>query len=294
MSQRINRLDCKRLAANLGLLASAVLVCLSIAGDGLAFERRRAPAPGPARPTATRPFAPNFGRNASPASPGMAGPAQRPLDHAAEPQHPLAHGPGGPQGEAAAQHRVNEEHAIPGRPNQAERGEAGLARNPAGLARGPANGGFRNGALPGGLRNGGFPGAFRNGGFPAGFARNGLPHRPFPGETGFTGVPPRGETRFVSNEMVFHAPSNVSLQAVDAAARRLGLVAVSSQNLTLSGGTLYHFRIDNGRQVSDVVRELEGENNWCCSAELSLQPAVTWYAAGPGRRTKFERHNGIT
>ena len=43
-------------------------------------------------------------------------------------------------------------------------------------------------------------------------------------------------------------------------ARRLGLVAISSQNLTLSGGTLFHFRIDNGRQVSDVVHELEGEN----------------------------------
>ena len=43
-------------------------------------------------------------------------------------------------------------------------------------------------------------------------------------------------------------------------ARRLGLVAISSQNLTLSGGTLFQFRIDNGRKVSDVVRELEGEN----------------------------------
>jgi hypothetical protein len=85
-------------------------------------------------------------------------------------------------------------------------------------------------------------------------------HRPFPGEAGFTGIPPRGESRFVSNEVVLHAPSNVSAQAVDAAARRLGLVAVSSQNLTLSGGTLFHFRIDNGRQVSDVVRELEAEN----------------------------------
>jgi len=270
MSERIDRRSCKRLAANLGLVASAILVCLSIAGDGQAFERRRAPAPAPQRPAAARPFAPNFGRNANPASPGIAGPAQRPLEHAAEPQHPLAHGPGGPPGEAAAaQNRVNEEHTIPGRPNQAERGEGGFARNPAGLARGPANGGFRNGGLPGGFRNGGIPGgfrnggvpsAFRNGGFPAGFARNGLPHRPFPGETGFTGVPPRGETRFVSNEMVFHASSNVSQQAIDAAARRLGLVAVSSQNLTLSGGTLFHFRIDNGRQVSDVVRELEAEN----------------------------------
>jgi Subtilase family len=260
MSQHIDRLNCKRLAANLGLLAYTALFCLSIAGDGLAFERRRAPAPGPLRPAAAKPFAPNFGRNVSPVSPGIAGPAQRPLDHAAEPQHPLEHGPG-LRGEAAAQNRSNQEHAIPGRPSQPERGEAGLARNPAGAPRGlPGNGGFRNGGLPGGFRNGGVPGGFRNGGLPAGFARNGLPQRPFPGETGFTGVPPRGETRFVSNEMVFHASANVSAQAVDAAARRLGLVAVSSQNLTLSGGTLFHFRIDNGRQVSDVVRELEAEN----------------------------------
>jgi hypothetical protein len=35
---------------------------------------------------------------------------------------------------------------------------------------------------------------------------------------------------------------------------------VSSQNLTLSGGTLFHFRIENGRQVSDVAREFEAEN----------------------------------
>jgi hypothetical protein len=60
--------------------------------------------------------------------------------------------------------------------------------------------------------------------------------------------------------VVFHAPANVSALAVDATARRLGLVPVSSQNLTLSGGTLFHFRIDNGRQVSDVVRELKAEN----------------------------------
>jgi hypothetical protein len=94
------------------------------------------------------------------------------------------------------------------------------------------------------------------------FGRNArlVAHRPFPDEAGFTGIPPQGEIRFVSNEVVFHAPANVSAQAVDAAARRLGLVNVSSQNLTLSGGTLFHFRIDNGRQVSDVVRELEAEN----------------------------------
>lgn len=89
-------------------------------------------------------------------------------------------------------------------------------------------------------------------------ARNGLPHRPLPGEAGFTGVPPRGETRFVSNEMVVHVGSEVSPQALDAAARRLGLTAIGIQNLSLSGGRLVHFRVARG-DVADLVRTLETE-----------------------------------
>jgi hypothetical protein len=157
MSQRIDPADCRRLAANLALMAYAAVFCLSVAGDGLALERR-APFPigsagAAGRLAAAKPFAPKSGRNTGSGT-----------------------------------------------------------------------------------------------------------HRPFPGNAGFAGIPPHGETRFVSNEVVFKAPSNVSAQAVDAAARRLGLVAVSSQSLTLSGGTLFHFRIDNGRPVSDVIRELEAEN----------------------------------
>ena len=234
MSQRIDRNDGKRLSANLGLLTYAAVFCLSIAGDGLAFECR---APAAGRPAVAKPFRPNFGCNAGPAAPGVAGAAL------------LTHEPGGQGEPAMAQTRGNEERANLGRPNQAERDEAGLGRNHRG--RQPAYSGLRNVGLVGG--------GFRNDG-PSGFARNGLPLRPFPGKASSNGIPPRGETRFVSNEIVFHAPSNVSAQVVDAAARRLGLVAISSQKLTLSGGTLFRFRIDNGRQVSDVVRELEAEN----------------------------------
>jgi hypothetical protein len=267
ISQR-RRLQCasrlavwKRPAATVGLLASAALFWLSIAGDGLALDRRGAAAPArpaAAKPVGARPVAPNFGRNAGPVPRATAGPPQRPLDRPAEhsPQQPIEHGS---QGEAAAaQNHGNPEHPNQGRPNEAEHRENAPGRvNPGGLPHGPGLGGLRNG----GFRNGGLAqnGGFRNGGLPGGIARNGLPHRPFPGEAGFTGVPPRGETRFISNEMVFHVPSNVAPGAVDAAARRLGLVAVGSQNLTLSGGTLFHFRIDNGRQVADVVRELEAE-----------------------------------
>ena len=47
--------------------------------------------------------------------------------------------------------------------------------------------------------------------------------------------------------------SSVSPEALNAAARRLGLTPIGSQNLALSGGRLVHFRITNG-QVADAVR----------------------------------------
>jgi len=111
-------------------------------------------------------------------------------------------------------------------------------------------------------------------------ARNGLPHRPFPGEAGFTGVPPRGETRFVSNEMIVHVGSEVSPQALDAAARRLGLTAIGSENLALSGGRLVHFRITNG-QVADVVRMLEAEKIGIAQPNYIFQLQQDAHAAAP-------------
>jgi subtilisin family serine protease len=91
-------------------------------------------------------------------------------------------------------------------------------------------------------------------------AQSRLPFRPLPGMRGFTGVPPVGETRYVSSEMVFHVGPGVSPQAADAAMRRLGLTTVESQSIGLTGGTLYRLRVADGRQVSDVVRALEAEN----------------------------------
>jgi subtilisin family serine protease len=90
-------------------------------------------------------------------------------------------------------------------------------------------------------------------------AHNEFQRRPLPGEHGFTGVPPVGETRFRSSEMVFHVDSNVSPQAVAAAARKLGLTTVDSKSFSLTGGTLVHFRIADGRPVPDVIRALEAE-----------------------------------
>jgi len=119
-----------------------------------------------------------------------------------------------------------------------------------GLSHGP--GGFGHDGREGGHQQFSGPG-FRGGAM----ARNGLPRRPFPGEPGFTGVPPQGETRFVSREMVVHVPPGVSAEALDASARRLGLTAIGSQDLALSGGRMVHFRVRG--DVNDAIRGLEAD-----------------------------------
>jgi subtilisin family serine protease len=86
-----------------------------------------------------------------------------------------------------------------------------------------------------------------------------LPYRPLPGERNFTGVPPPGETRFVSTEVVLQVGPNVPQQSLDDVARRYNLTPVAAQRSALTGGTLFHFRLADGRGVPDVVRALEAE-----------------------------------
>jgi subtilisin family serine protease len=93
-------------------------------------------------------------------------------------------------------------------------------------------------------------------------------------------VPPRGETRFVANEMIVHVGAEVSPQALDAAARRLGLTPIGSQNLALSGGRLVHFRIANG-QVADVVRTLEAEKIGIAQPNYVFRLQQDAHAAAP-------------
>jgi subtilisin family serine protease len=218
----------------------------------------------PARPFAARPFEPravgaphttfaglrSHGFNHPPgATPGQQlprggdhGPAGA-REEGRAPPHGLEHGPGGSRQGRTLPHGV-------------EHGPGGLGHAP---PRGPSPSG---------------PPAF------SAIARNGLPHRPFPGEAGFTGVPPRGETRFVSNEMVVHVGAEVSPQALDAAARRLGLTPIGSQNLALSGGRLVHFRIANG-QVADAVRMLEAEKIGIAQPNYVFQLQQDAHAAAP-------------
>jgi subtilisin family serine protease len=70
-------------------------------------------------------------------------------------------------------------------------------------------------------------------------------------------VPPQGESRFISHEMVVHVGADVPPQTLDAAARRLGMTPITSQDLALSGGRVVHFRVRG--DVSDAIRTLETE-----------------------------------
>ncbi len=74
-----------------------------------------------------------------------------------------------------------------------------------------------------------------------------------------SGVPPAGETRFVGGEVMLRLPSNLTEQALDALARRHGLTRLESQRVGLTGTTFHRWRIDSGREVPDVIRDLEAE-----------------------------------
>jgi subtilisin family serine protease len=90
-------------------------------------------------------------------------------------------------------------------------------------------------------------------------ARARLPARPYPGERNFTGVPPAGETRFLTTELVFHAGPNVTQPQIDDLARRHNCVTVGTTRSVLTGGTLVRFRIAGGQNTTDMVRAMEAE-----------------------------------
>jgi hypothetical protein len=242
------------------LLALAVTaVGLSMADEALAVDRwKHPPARVGAGPLRGFRLSPNgSGPNAVGANSradAIAGPEQR------------REGTGNIQAEGRAlePNRPNFNPAERG-PELQRQGPGSLTQNAAergAFQRGQGAGGFAHRALaertlqgPGRFGRGSLAGRFQPRRLAGAIAR-----RPLIGERGFTGVPPAGETRFLTNEMVFHVPANVSTQTVDTIARRLSLSTVGSQSFNLSGGTLFRFRITDGRPVADVIRALESEN----------------------------------
>jgi hypothetical protein len=132
---------------------------------------------------------------------------------------------------------------------------------------GGRNPGFRNGEFRAGARNSGLRnGEFRNGGFRNGIVRPGF------------FVPPVGERRFVTNEVVLDMPSDVSVQTLNALAQRHHLTRVGAQTLGLTGRTLYRWRIEDSRPIADVIRDLQSEDHISAA-----QPNFTFSLQEQGR-----------
>jgi hypothetical protein len=83
---------------------------------------------------------------------------------------------------------------------------------------------------------------------------NGPPGQLDAGPGRFFFIPPPGETRFVSDQLVLQIDSNIPLAQVQQIAAQLGLTIISSQSIGLLGQTVYEFRINNGSSVADIIR----------------------------------------
>jgi hypothetical protein len=72
-----------------------------------------------------------------------------------------------------------------------------------------------------------------------------------------TGMPPPGETRFASHEVVLQFSSDISPQQIAALAQQFGLTVTSQQSIGSLNRTVYDFQISGGRAVRDVIAQIE-------------------------------------
>ena len=79
------------------------------------------------------------------------------------------------------------------------------------------------------------------------------------GGGGGGGMPPRGERRFVPDEVITAFSSNATPQAIEQLARRHNLTQLETQSLPLLGNTYYRWRINGRRPVGDLVGAIEDE-----------------------------------
>ncbi len=101
-----------------------------------------------------------------------------------------------------------------------------------------------------------------------------------------TGLPPVGEARFRSNELVLQFGGDRTPQDVAALARRFGLTIAAQQTIGALRRTVYTFRINNGQPVADVIRQIDG-----AGVNASAQPNYTYgltQLASTGRGTDHD------
>src|SRR5262245_39487899 len=69
-------------------------------------------------------------------------------------------------------------------------------------------------------------------------------------------IPPPTGTRFVKDEVVLQIAGNVTVERLQAAVGRLGLMLLASENLAITGSTVVRFRITDGRSPAEIIRAL--------------------------------------
>lgn len=87
------------------------------------------------------------------------------------------------------------------------------------------------------------------------------------GTTGGSGVPPRGERRFVADEIIVAFTPSATPQSIAAIAQRYNLTTLESQDFSLIGSTLYRWRIGGRRSAVDVVGAMEDERSLVAGAQ---------------------------
>jgi subtilisin family serine protease len=101
-----------------------------------------------------------------------------------------------------------------------------------------------------------------------------------------SGLPPLGERRFRSSEVVLQFGAGRTPQEVAAIAQRFGLSVVAQQTIGALRRTVYTFRINNGQSVADAIRQIEG-----AGLNASAQPNYTYNLAQD--RREYQRGTGV-
>ena len=83
------------------------------------------------------------------------------------------------------------------------------------------------------------------------------PPQPSQSNNGSTGVPPRGERRYLANEIITSFVAGTSPQAIAQIAQRYNLAQLETQNFPLIGAALYRWRLNGRRALPDVLGALE-------------------------------------
>jgi Subtilase family len=135
-------------------------------------------------------------------------------------------------------------------PNFNQQSGGGLGGN---SANGGTNGGGSNNGATGSLGSGTHGGN----GAPPGTRLIDMPVIPLPPESG---MPPPGETFFVSNEVSLHVGNGMSQQQIEQIAQQFGLTIVATNPVGMLGRTIYTLQISDGRTVQEVITAFQGAN----------------------------------